>query len=73
VRPGNANIGFEECAAQCKVATGTGSGHFNSPLDVALDCGGVLYVADALNRRVQMFGGAAGASARCADSVEVRR
>ena len=36
---------------------GTGDGQFNSPISVAVDAGGYVYVADSGNHRIQKFTG----------------
>jgi hypothetical protein len=35
--------------------TGTGSGQFRIPTGIAVDAAGTVYVADALNSRIQLF------------------
>jgi DNA-binding beta-propeller fold protein YncE len=57
VIPDNAGTGFEECGALCKAGLpGAGTGELSSPVLLALDCRGALYVAEAENGRVQKFG-----------------
>lgn len=56
VQTGAATLEF--CTASCRGGTsGNGDGQFNDPEDIAASLSGDVYVADAVNRRVQRFTG----------------
>jgi hypothetical protein len=49
--------GFEVCTATCQFGQSSGlAGSFNTPLGVATDCRGDIYVSDTNNHRVEKFG-----------------
>jgi DNA-binding beta-propeller fold protein YncE len=49
-------LAFQVCTKSCERGTaGSGDGQFEYPYGVAVDTGGIVYVSDNANNRVQMF------------------
>ena len=74
VVPDNAETGFEECTSVCAAGRGgAGSGELDGPVLMTVDCRGALYVAEALNGRVQKFGRAGTADSPCGGAAALAK